>query len=285
MSLSHPQQLIDEEDKIVFSLPTVYAELQEALNDPDKTFQDLGNIIGFDPALSARLLKIVNSPFYGFPSKVETVSHAISIIGKDQIIDLALATLVVYQFRGIPNKLFNMEKFWRHSMACGVAARAIADFRSEQNAERFYLAGILHDIGRLVILQREPSLARDAFYRCKERQENIYLSERELMGFDHADVGRELLKAWKLPPRLVEMVGCHHQPQTAKEFSVDVAIIHTADYIVHVLEVGSDAEFSDPQLHPKSWEIIGLSPDDFEFMKGNMNQQYEIIVSLFFGDS
>ena len=105
------------------------------------------------------------------------------------------------------------------------------------------------------------------------------------MGFDHAGVGRELLKAWKLPPRLVEAVGCHHQHQTAKEFPVDAAIIHTADYIVHVLKVGSDAEFSDPQLDPKSWEIIGFSPDDFELMKDNMKLQYEIIVSLFFGDS
>ncbi len=285
MSLSHPQDLIGEEDEIVFSLPKIYFELREALNDSDKTFQDLGDIISFDPALSARLLKIVNSPFYGFPSKIDTISHAISIIGRDQLTDLALATLVIYQFRGIPNSLFNMEKFWRHSIACGVTARSIAEFRSEKSVERFYLAGILHDIGRLVIFKKEPALARDAFFLSKERQENIYLSERELMGFDHADVGRELLKAWQLPPHLVEAVGCHHQPQTAKEFPVDAAIIHTADYIVHVLKAGSDAEFSDPQLYPKSWEIIGLSPDDFEFMKDKVNQQYQGIVSLFFGDS
>ncbi len=285
MSLSRPQDLIGEEDEIIFSLPKIYFELREALNDSDKTFQDLGDIIGFDPALSARLLKIVNSPFYGFPSRIETVSHAISIIGMEQLTDLVLATQVIYQFRGIPNSLFNMEKFWRHSMACGVVARAIAEFRGEKNIERFYLAGILHDIGRLVIFKKEPALARDAFYRSKERQENIYLSERDLMGFDHADVGRELLKAWQLPPRLVEAVGCHHEPQTAKEFPVDAAIIHTSDYIVHVLKAGSDAEFSEPQLYAKSWEIIGLSPDDFEFMKDKMIRQYQGIVSLFFGDS
>ena len=285
MRLSHPHELIGEEDEIIFSLPKIYFELQDALSDPEKTFQDLGEIIGFDPALSARLLKIVNSPFYGFPSDIETISHAISIIGMDQLTDLALATMVIYQFRGIPNNLFNMEKFWRHSMACGVVARSIAEFRGEKNTERLYLAGILHDIGRLVLYKREPTLAREAFSRSKERQENIYLSEQELIGFDHADVGRELLKAWKLPPRLVEAVGCHHQPQTAKEFPIDAAIIHTADYIVHVLNVSSDAEFTEPQLYPKSWEIIGFRPDDFEFMKDNMKLQYEIIVSLFFGDA
>jgi putative nucleotidyltransferase with HDIG domain len=285
MHLKHPQDLISEDNEIIFSLPTIYFELQEALNDPNKTFQDLSNIISFDPALSARLLKIVNSAFYGFPSRIETVSHATSIIGRDQLTDLALATLVIYQFRGIPNNLFNMEKFWRHSIACGVAARSIAEFRSDQNVERFFLAGILHDIGRLVIFKKTPALARDAFYRSKEKKENIYLCERELMGFDHADVGRELLKAWQLPPRLVEAVGCHHQPQTEKEFPIDAAIIHTANYIVHVLEVGSDAEFSGPQLYPKSWGIIGLNPDDFEFMKDKVNQQYESIVSMFFGES
>ena len=285
MSVSHPQDLIGEEDEIIFSLPKIYFELQEALGDPNKTFQDLGNIISFDPALSARLLKIVNSPFYGFPSNIETISHAISIIGMDQLTDMALATLVIYQFRGIPNSLFNMERFWRHSMACGVVARSIAEFRSEKNIERFYLAGILHDIGRLVIFKKEPALARDAFYRSREQRENIYLSERELMGFDHADVGRELLKAWQLPPRLVESVGCHHQPQTATEFPVDAAIIHASDYIVHVLHAGSDAEFSEPQLYPKSWEIIGISPDDFEFMKDKVIQQYQGIVSMFFENS
>ena len=284
MSLSSPQNFIGEDEK-VFSLPKIHFELQEALNDPDKTFQDLGKIISYDPALSARLLKIVNSPFYGFPSKIDTISHAISIIGMDQLTDLALATLVIHQFRGIPNSLFNMEKFWRHSMACGVAARAIAEFKGEKNVERFYLAGILHDIGRLVIFKREPALARDAFFRSKEKQENIFLSEQELMGFDHAAVGGELLKAWKLPPRLVEAVAYHHQPQAAKEFPVEAAIIHTSDYIVHVLKVGSDAEFAEPQLYPKSWDIIGLSPDDFEFMKDKVNRQYEGIVSMFFDGS
>jgi len=109
MRLSHPQDLIGEENEIIFSLPKIYFELQAALNDSDKTFQDLGEIIGFDPALSARLLKIVNSPFFGFPSRIETISHAISIIGMDQLTDLALSTLVLHQFRGIPNNLFNME--------------------------------------------------------------------------------------------------------------------------------------------------------------------------------
>jgi len=281
MSLSSPKELVGEDEKI-FTLPKIHFELQEALSDSDKTFQDIGEIISCDPALSARLLKIVNSPFFGFPSKIETISHSISIIGMDQLTDLALATLVIHQFRGIPNNLFNMEKFWRHSMACGVAARAIAEFKGEKNTERFYLAGILHDIGRLVIFKKEPALARDTFFRSKNNKENIFISEQELMGFDHAAVGGELLKAWKLPPRLVEAVACHHQPQAAKEFPVEAAIIHTSDYIVHVLHVGGDAEFSEPQLYSKSWEIIGLSPDDFEFMKDKVKSQYEGIIKMFF---
>ncbi len=284
MSLTGPRDLITE-DETIFSLPKIYFVLQEALNDPDKTFQDIGDIISCDPALTARLLKIVNSPFYGFPSEIETISHAISIIGMSQLADLALATLVIYQFRGIPNTLFNMEKFWRHSMACGVAARSIAEFRGEKNVERFYLAGILHDIGRLVIFKKEPTLARDAFFRSKEHKENIYVSEQELMGFNHADVGGELLKAWKLPPRLVDAVALHHQPQAAKLYPFEAAVIHTSDYIVHVLMVGSDAEFSEPQLYSKSWDIIGLDPDDFEFMKDKVKRQYEGIVGMFFGDS
>ncbi|MCH7650011.1 MAG: HDOD domain-containing protein, partial [Nitrospinae bacterium] len=140
-------------------------------------------------------------------------------------------------------------------------------------------------IGQLVILKKEPALARDAFFRSKEQQENIYQSERELMGFDHADVGGELLKAWELPPRLVEAVAFHHQPQAAKRYPFEAAVIHTSDYIVHVLKVGSDAEFSEPQLYSKSWDIIGLDADDFEFMKDKVKRQYEDLVRMFFGDS
>lgn len=281
MSIISPQDMVNEDDKI-FALPKIYFELQEALADPKKTFQDMGEIISCDAALSARLLKIVNSPFYGFPSEIDTISHALSIIGMDQLNDLTLSIMVVYQFRGIPNTLFNMEKFWRHSMACGVAARAMAEFKGEENVERYYLAGILHDIGRLILLKKEPALARDALYQSKAKGENIFQSEQELMGFTHAEVGGELLKLWKLPPRLVEAVACHHQPQKAKEFPVEAAIIHTADYIVHVLHVGSDAAFSEPQLYPKSWEIIGISPDDFEFMKDKVKRQYEGIINMFF---
>ncbi|NIQ00834.1 MAG: HDOD domain-containing protein [Nitrospinaceae bacterium] len=281
MANGGPRDLISTDEK-VFSLPKVYFELQAALNDPDKTFQDIGEIISYDTALTARLLKIVNSSFYGFPSRIETVSHAISIIGMNQLTDLALATLVIYQFKGVPNTLFNMEKFWRHSMACGVAARSIAEIRGEKNIERFYLAGILHDIGRLVILKKEPEVARETLMQSRDKKENIYLSERDQLGFDHADVGGELLEAWQLPPRLVEAVRYHHQPQNAREFYLDTVIIHTADYIVHVLHVGSDADYSEPQLYPKSWEVIGISPDDFEFMRDKVNQQYEGIVKMFF---
>ena len=281
MNLTHPRDLINDDEKL-FSLPKIHLELQEALNDPNQTYQEIGQIISCDPALSARMLKVVNSAFYGFPSKIETITHALSIIGRDQLTDLALATLIIHQFRGIPNNLFNMEKFWKHSIACGVAARSIAEFKNEANVERFYLAGILHDIGRIVLFKRAPALARDAFFRSRDNKENIYQAERRLMGFDHADVAGELLKMWKLPPRLVEAVAFHHQPQNAKDFQMEATLIHTSDYIVHVLQLGSDAEFAEPVLHPQSWEILAMEPDDFEQMRDKVQRQYETVVGMFF---
>jgi len=265
----------------LFSLPKVFYQLQTALSDPDKSFEDFGAIISHDPALSARLLRIVNSPFYGLSSRVETISHALSIVGLDQLVDLAMATSVIYQFRGIPNTLFNMESFWKHSIAAGLAARTIGQLRGEDNVERLYLAGILHDLGRLVIYMKEPTLARDAFYRSKEKEENIHLSEQALMGFDHAEVGGELLRSWQLPESLVQAVAFHHEPARCKEFPVVAAVVHTADYLVHDMNIAKSEEFYVPVLDTQTWEKIQIDPKELARKIMDVQDQFEQTLQMF----
>ena len=141
-----PQDLIKGSVRLS-SLPEIYFKINDAINDPESSFGDVAEIIQNDVSLSARLLKMVNSSFYNFPSEIDTISHAISIVGTKQLRDLALATMVVTAFDGIPEDFVDMKDFWRHSVACGVSAWVIATNCLEENSERHYLTGILHDVG------------------------------------------------------------------------------------------------------------------------------------------
>ena len=130
----------------IYSLPTIYEKLDREINDPLSNLEDMANILLDDSGLSARILKLTNSAMYNFHSKDDTITRAITIIGTTQLRDLALATSVVSLFKGIDSSILDMEDFWKHSIAVGIAARVIATYRSEPNVERFYLMGLLHDV-------------------------------------------------------------------------------------------------------------------------------------------
>ena len=245
----------------VSSLPMIYYKINEAINRPNTSMADIGKIISDDTGLTARLLRLVNSTFYGFPKKIETITQALVIIGTKQLCDLAIATSIVDLFAGIPKDFVSMESFWRHSIACGIAAKTIATFRRETNIERFLIAGILHDVGRFIIYKKIGDEARRALLRCKSDGTLLYVAEQEMIGFDHARLGGLLLKAWNLPPSLEETVTFHHQPQEAKLYPVDTAVIHVADIIVNSLQWGSSGERYVPPLDERAWEILGLSAD------------------------
>ena len=243
----------------ISSLPTIYTRLNEAISNPRTSMSDIGEIVRDDPGLTTRLLRLVNSAFYGFPSKIETISRALVIVGVRQLRDLALATSIMSLFKGIPEQLVSMESFWRHSIACGVAAKILATYRRDTNVERFFVAGMVHDIGRLIINTKVPDQARQALLRCKFKRELLYMAEREVIGFDHAAVGGALLKAWNLPASLEEVVVYHHNPSEARRFPLETAVIHVANIIAHVMQFGSSGERFVPPLDGKAWETIGLS--------------------------
>jgi len=242
----------------ISSLPMIFTRINDAVNNPRSSIADIGRIISEDPGLTARLLRIANSAFYSFPSKIDTISRAVTIVGTQQLRDLALATSVMKVFKGIPEDLMNMEAFWRHSIGCGITARVLASHRREANLERYFVTGMLHDIGRLLLFMNLPKQARAALARCQGSGELLYQVEYEEMGFDHATVGSALLQAWNLPASLEEVVAFHHAPQKALRYPIEAAIVHVADIIAHVMGLGSSGERFVPQFNPEAWERIGV---------------------------
>jgi putative nucleotidyltransferase with HDIG domain len=269
-------------DSQLATLPEVFYKLNAAIEDPDCTFDDIGEIISIDPALTVRLLKIVNSAFYGFSTQVETITHALTIIGTDQLTQLVLATSVMSQFKGISDELLNMNSFWRHSISAGLAARSIAALSGEYNVERFFVAGLLHDIGRLVFCLKAPDENAEILKKAEASDKPLYVEEKAAFGFDHAELGGQLLKEWKLPERLVEAVACHHLPANAKSHSEEAAVVNLADAIAYSMKLGSSGETFVPPLEPKSWESIGLPESLYlPMIKDKIDQQFEDVSYVF----
>jgi putative nucleotidyltransferase with HDIG domain len=264
----------------VSSLPGIYLRLSEVVADPRSSASDVGRVIAEDPGLTARLLKLVNSAMYGFPQPIETVSHAISIVGTAQLQDLALATSVIRLFANLPPGLVTMDSFWRHSVATGVIARALATRRREPNVERFFVAGLLHDIGRPVLFTQVPDQSRAAMGRSAETGVPLFFAEQAILGFDHTHVGQALLDLWKLPPALREAVAHHHYPDRAKRFPIETATVHVADVIANALEFGTSGEKAIPPFLPAAWNQLGLPASVIPDLVEEAERHYEAAVQI-----
>ncbi|HXE95150.1 MAG TPA: HDOD domain-containing protein [Dongiaceae bacterium] len=252
------ERLVDE-TSTVYSLPLFYERLNEAINHPRSSIDDISKIITEDQGLTARLLRLANSPLFGCYAKVDSITKAVTILGTQQLRDLALAASVMGVFKGIPEELLNMTSFWRHSIACGIIARSLAIYRRESNVERLFVAGMLHDVGQVVLAAARPEASRELL-EVQRDTGRFYLDlELELLGFDHAGLGGALLKKWKIPATIGEPVACHHNPGSAEQFRLETALIHLADIICHAMELGQAAEWGVPPLDEPAWERLGLS--------------------------
>jgi putative nucleotidyltransferase with HDIG domain len=262
------------------SLPEIFIMINEVVNDPTSSFSDIAQVVNLDTALSARLLRIVNSSFYSFPSNIETVTHAIAVIGTEQLHNLALATTIISSFKGIPDTTLNMNLFWRHSMGVAIVARNLAIHCRETNPERFYLAGILHDIGRLIILENLPDEASEIITRQNEVGGVVWKVEREVLGFDHGEVGAALSRSWDLPLSLEEIIGNHHNPGLSKRYPLETTIIHLADIIAKAMELGSSGDIHVPPLDEKSWEQLKLPTGVFSAIWNQTEKQFNETIDI-----
>lgn len=146
----------------IFTLPEIYFRVREVVDDPNSTMGDLAEVLKLDPAISARLLRIVNSPIYGFPKQIDTISRAVSLLGTQAIIDLVTATTIGKTFAGVPVQLMDVSKFWHRSVLCALLAGKIAKSCGIKDSERFFIEGLLRDLGHYVLYQYAPERAQSA---------------------------------------------------------------------------------------------------------------------------
>ncbi len=274
-----PQALVNKSLELV-SAPTTYARLDALISDPDSAIDDISAVINTDPALTTRLLKIVNSPFYGFPSQINTISRAITIIGTRELTHLVLATSVMNAFRGIPANLMDMDTFWRHSLACAITAKYLAEATHQTNHEQYFIAGLLHNIGSLVLYQSVPELAREAINSARFGHEVLHEAEKRIIGFDHAEVGAILIQNWRLPESLAQVARYHHQPGKAEQDQLEVSIVHIADILVSSVPFGHNGDQHVPPMDEGAWQHLNLKPEAMPSLLFNVSRQLDILATL-----
>ena len=255
-----PASLVSGIDRLV-SLPEVSIKINHMLSQGDYNSSSLAEAISHDSDISARLLRLVNSSFYGMPSKIDTVQRAVTIAGANEVRNLVLASTAMRSFTGIPGELVDMSLFWRHAVTTGVLAQSISAYCDTLHTDRLFVAGMLHDIGRLVLYLTLPDKCRDVLYVTGGDEWMLAETENELIGFNHTQVGEELFKAWKLPEGLQTVARYHHQPGQARDHQHDVAIVHIALAVARGHLVGFELDEMLWAIEPAAWSITGLSPE------------------------
>jgi len=244
--------LVTESSDLV-SLPEVATEIIRLAEDPLSTARDFEAIIAADPNLAARLLRIANSSYYSMRGRIDTIQRAVAVIGTLDVCNLAIGLSTVRAFDGMPIDVVNMDDFWGHSVYCSVLSRRLARDACPGREGTLFLAGLLHDVGQLLMFLRRPEEARKALGMVVNGADGptTDVAERSVLGFDHGDVGDELGRKWHLPELLRECMALHHSPALASvPNAVAVAIVHVANSLARLAETGSMELGAAPPIDP-----------------------------------
>lgn len=240
------------------TLPGIVAKLSRMADDPDTTTEQMGKVISKDHILAAKLLKLVNSAFYGFPQKISSLSSAIILLGFNVIKSLIISASIFELMESSDVEL------WEHSLGTAVAASVLAKRFEIDDPEEVSTAGLIHDIGKVAIKMELPQ--QDAQIRELVAARHISTTEAELeiIGISHAEVGGWLAKSWFLPKKLVEPIACHHNPKNAKDEVMASAILHFSNVLIRGLGYGHGADIWVPPLSKQAWDMLALKPEDIE---------------------
>jgi len=281
-SIYNLKKMIANKEIKLPEMPSTAFELNEIVEDPTASVHSIAEVVNRSPSLATLLLRIVNSSFYGFPSKIKDISRAVTIIGTREITGLALGLSIVKAFKDIPEEILDMSSFLRHSIACGIISRILAANKNIPQTEQMFVSGLLHDIGRLIIYQYFPDQAKTLLSLSATSDKLLYQQENSILGGNHTLIGKYLLKTWKLPLELENNIFFHHNPSAAHD-PIQAAIVHLADIMVNALWLGSSGERFVPNFDDKAWDSLDISPSIFETIIQHAVHQLVPLESFFQG--
>ena len=240
------------------TLPGIVVKLTKMAADPDTTSEQMGKVISKDHILAAKLLRLVNSAFYGFPQKISSLSSAIILLGFNVIKSLIISASIFELMES------NDVELWEHSMGCALACNVIAKRLGIKDPEEISTTGLIHDIGKVAIKIELPKQHQQILNHVAAKRIPMWEAEREILGFDHAEAGGWLAKNWNLPANLFEPIACHHDPRNAKKEQLASSIIHFGDILIRCLGYGHAGDIWVPTLSKRSWQLLHLSRTDID---------------------
>ncbi len=221
----------------LFTLPEIYLRVRDVVDNPESTMDDLANALKLDPAISARLLKIVNSPLYGFPKQIDSIARAVTLLGMQPVSDLVASTTIGQTFTGMTVDLMDLPTFWRKSVRCALLAGKIAKANAIEESERFFIEGLLRDIGHLVLYQTIPQRAQSALVEAGYLGSPLAEVERSNIGYDFTEIGAELIRFWGMPNQIEQAIRHQLSPNQAGEFALHASIVHLAGTLADYAEL------------------------------------------------
>lgn len=230
-----PKEII-KDIKLLISLPEAVIRANQLLDSPRSNATEIGEVISHDPALSAQLLKLVNSAFYNFPTQVDTVSRAITLIGQNELRSLIFASSTSQTFNQLQVDRIDIDGFWQRSVYCGLVAKKLANLFQEGSGEAMFLTGLFHDIGRLILFAHLPDKAQEIVDKSESTGRRFVELETEILGFSVAELGAALLENWHLPNNMWEPIRDQRQPEKAVKYSKETEILHLALQLTDCVE-------------------------------------------------
>jgi putative nucleotidyltransferase with HDIG domain len=261
------------------TLPTIIAKMLELVDNPKTSAGSLSGIIMQDQVLTAKILKMANSSFYAFPRQIATVKLALVVLGFETVKEMALSLSVLNSFKGENNKYFDTSLFWQHSIAVGAATRMLARECCYRLAGEAFVAGLLHDIGKIVLNQYLPKEFAEIQARIWERNESSEAAELAVIGVTHAEVGAWLAERWNLPEILVEGIRHHAHPEECPRNAELALLVYLGDYLAARCNLGKSGSPGLSALPPKVADLAGsllsLTPEGLESHRPSLYAEYD----------
>lgn len=261
----------------VFVLPDAVTRIKKLIEDESSTMQDIADVVNFDPALTSQVLKMANSALYKFPNKIDTISKAVQVIGTNSMYDLVVAYGVAKTFGSIDSGVIDLDKFWEQSVGCALLAKYFADKLGCKESEKLFVAGLLHNIGELIIVQFNPEVAKVcATFNESETPLQLQMQQMES---SYAEIGATLIKMWGIPSSIYGPINKLHFTQHEAE-SIEEKILQLS-YVLALDNTNQEFYPGNANLEPVMYEKLNLEPDDLETALSFTNLQSLSVLTLF----
>jgi len=256
------------------TLPNLLQKFNEMIKDPKISMDALGKELSKDQVITSKLLKLVNSAFYGFPGRISTISHALVLLGYDALKGLIITSSI---FENLSPTAYPL---WRHSIAVSLASRKIATKLSLQDREEFAVAGLLHDIGKVILHMEAPQEYCAVVDYARSSGQPLWMTEAEMLGFDHATIGLWICEEWTLPAKLAIPIGYHHMVNRAQDHKKRVAVVALADTVVRGMGSGAEGDLVLEETDPLIEEQLPLTGGLLENLVEEIEPEMESIKDL-----